>query len=112
HRRHVAQQLPDRRLDLVDDRARPRPLIARRLIGAQRVADGIACDAQMPRDGADTQLFSSMEPTDLGPVLQLDHPSFSLARIGPGFESRHLMWWTREEVGQFSGGDTGSVFRR
>jgi hypothetical protein len=32
--------------------------------------------------------------------------------IGPGNEIQHYQWWTRQEGGQISSVDTGSVFRR
>jgi hypothetical protein len=51
-----------------------------------------------------------MQPADLRPVLHVDHPSFSLARIRPESEFHHLQWWTRGKGGQFSGADRGSVF--
>ena len=59
----------------------------------------------------DPHALGPMEPTDLGPLIHIDHPSCSLARIRPGFESVSLRWWTRQ-VGQISSGDSGSVFSR
>ena len=95
HVRELPQQLADLRLDRVDDRALPRPLVARRRRRAQRRPHRVAGHAQPAGDGLDAHPLGPVEPTDLGPVLHVDHPSCSLARIRPGSEFHHRQWWTR-----------------
>ena len=52
------------------------------------------------------------DPTDLGPLLHVDHSPNPLTQLAPGNEFQHSQWWTRPPGGQNSTVDRGSVFTR
>src|SRR5579884_2953624 len=112
HRRELAQQLADLRLDRVHRRSRTLAFVTRWLIATQRLAHRVARHVQAPHDRFDAQPLRAMQPTDLGPVLHVDHAFPPRLASKPGSESQHSKWWTRPEGGQFSTGDKGSVFNR
>jgi hypothetical protein len=60
HRRERLQQLPDPRLDLIDDRRLPDPLVLRWPVGLQRRPHGVPGDAQHPGDLLDRDAFGPM----------------------------------------------------
>jgi len=74
HVRDLAQQLPDRRLDRVDDRPLGLSDVLRRAVADQRLLDRVPRDAQPSGDRRDRHPLHPTQPTDLCPVLHTDHP--------------------------------------
>ena len=75
-RRHVRrhrQQPADRRLERVDRRTRPLPLIPRRHLGPQRRPHRVASHTQLADDGLHAHPLSPVQPSDLCPFLHVDH---------------------------------------
>jgi hypothetical protein len=76
HRRPRRQQLPDPRLGRIHDRPSRRPRIPRWAILGQRPLHRILGDPHHPRDRLDRHLLGPAQPTDLRPVLHVQHPRF------------------------------------
>ena len=84
------------RLHRVDHRALRRPLIARRPSDPQRRPHRVPGHPKPTGDRLDPHPLGPMQPTDLRPLLHVDHPPCLLARLEPGFEFHHIQWWTRQ----------------
>ena len=77
------------------------PFIARRTIGAQRRPHRVTRHAQPSADRLDPHPLRPMQPTDLSPIIHVDHSPCLLARIEPGFAFHHIQWWTRHRGSRF-----------
>ena len=89
HPRIRLQQLPDARLDLINDRTPRWPFIFRRPVRRQRGLDGVLRDAQHPSDHLDRQALGPMQTTNLSPIFHRQHSLLVLlARLEPGHRTR------------------------
>ena len=52
-------------------------------------------------DGLDPHPLRPMQPTDLRPLIHVDHSPCLLARLEPGFAFHHIQWWTRHRGSKF-----------
>ena len=89
------------RLHGVDDRPRRRPLIARRPLRPQRRPHRVARHTQPAGDRLDPHPLRPMQPTDLSPLVHVDHSPCLLARLEPGSAFHHIQWWTRHRGSKF-----------
>ena len=112
HLRAPRQQLPDLRLDRINNRTPPGSLILRRRIRTNRCPHRVTSYPQPAGNRLDPQLLSPVQPTNLGPILHVDQSPILPADIQPGSSIEHYQWRTRPAGGQNSGGDKGSVFTR
>ena len=102
HRRKLPQQLQHRRFHRVDDRPRRRPLIARRTLSPQRCPHRVARQTEAAGDRLDPHPLRPMQPTDLSPLVHVDHSPCLLARLEPGSAFHHIQWWTRHRGSEFA----------
>jgi hypothetical protein len=98
HRRAQRQQLPDRRLSHVRDRAFLRTPVPRHLPSPQRPPHRVLRDPQLPGDRLDPKALRPVQPADLSPLIQSNHRPLLSRPVTTG--------------GQLSGVARGSVFRR
>ena len=74
HRRVLRQELTNLCLERVDQRPGRWAVVLGWPVGLERGGDGVAGDAQMAGDGGLREALSTVQPTDLGPILHSDHP--------------------------------------
>jgi ABC-type nitrate/sulfonate/bicarbonate transport system substrate-binding protein len=67
---------------------------------------------QATSDRLHAHALGEVQPTNLGPLIHVIISSTPGRRHQPGFAVQHVQWWTRQEGGQISTVDRGSVVSR